>query len=74
MVASIFERSKAGYSVVNGGICPYFDFNQAFRHIIITCKYEKDPLKTSRDNVMTSFFPIIRQCDCFTDAKGQLTP
>ena len=27
-------------------------------YILITCKYEKDPIKNSRENVMTSFFPL----------------
>ena len=27
-------------------------------YVIITCKYEKDPIKNSRENVMTSFFPL----------------
>ena len=25
-------------------------------YVLITCKYEKDPIKNSRENVMTSFF------------------
>ena len=28
-------------------------------YVIITCKYEKDPIKNSREKVETSFFPII---------------
>ena len=27
-------------------------------YVLMTCKYEKDPIKNSRDNVMTSFFPL----------------
>ena len=27
-------------------------------YVLITCKYEKDPIKNSRENVMTSFFPL----------------
>ena len=28
-------------------------------YVLITCKYEKDPIKNSRENVMTSFFPSV---------------
>ena len=28
-------------------------------HVIITCKYEKDQMKNSREKVETLFFPII---------------
>ena len=28
-------------------------------HVLITCKYEKDPIKNSRENVMTSFSTFI---------------
>ena len=28
-------------------------------YVLITCKYEKDPIKNSRENVMTSFFPLL---------------
>ena len=27
-------------------------------YVLITYKYEKDPIKNSRENVMTSFFPL----------------
>ena len=27
-------------------------------YVLITCKYEKDPIKNSQENVMTSFFPL----------------
>ena len=27
-------------------------------HVLITCKYEKDPIKNSRENVMTYFSPL----------------
>ena len=27
-------------------------------YVLITCRYEKDPIKNSRENVMTSFFPL----------------
>ena len=27
-------------------------------YVLITCKYEKDPIKNSRENVMTLLFPL----------------
>ena len=53
-VTSIFfRRSRAANSIVSGGIWPKFKLIQAFMHVLITCKYEKDPIKNSRENVMT---------------------
>ena len=41
-----------------GWIWPNFEFIQAFMHDLIACKYEKDQMKNSRENVMTSFSPF----------------
>ena len=35
-----------------------FRLIQAPIHVLITCKYEKDPIKNSGENVMTSFSPL----------------
>ena len=35
-------------------------------YVLITCKYEKDPIKKSRENVMTSFMGW----DLFPTLKG----
>ena len=48
-----FRRSRAANSIVSGGIWPKFKLIQAFMHVLITCKYEKDPIKNSRENVIT---------------------
>ena len=45
--------SRAANSIVSGGIWSKFKLIQAFMHVLITCKYEKDPIKNSRENVMT---------------------
>ena len=42
----------------SGHIWPNFVLIQALMHVLITCKYEKDPIKNSGENVMTSFFPL----------------
>ena len=42
----------------SGRIWPNFELIQALIHVLITCKYEKNPIKNSGENVMTSFFPL----------------
>ena len=53
-----FMRSRAANSVVGGRIWPNFELIQALMHVMVTCKYEKDPIKSIRENMMTSFFPL----------------
>ena len=59
MKTSIFQTLKAASSVVRGQIWPNFKLIQALMYVIITCKYEKDPIKNNREKVATSFFQII---------------
>ena len=42
----------------SGHIWPNFEPIQALMRVLITCKYEKDPIKNSGENVMTSFYPL----------------
>ena len=42
----------------SGRIWPNFELIQAFMHDLIACKYEKDQMKNSGENVMTSFSTI----------------
>ena len=42
----------------SGRIWPNFELIQAFMHVLIACKYEKDQMKNSGENVMTSFSPF----------------
>ena len=37
-------------------------------YVLITCKYEKDPIKNSRENVIV--FPIISLWEFFPTLKG----
>ena len=46
------------HSVVCGRIWPNFELIQALMYVIVTCKYEKDPIKNSRENVATPFSPL----------------
>ena len=42
----------------SGRILPNFKLIQALIHVLITCKYEKDPIKNTGENVMTLFSPL----------------
>ena len=42
-------------------------------YVIITCKYEKDLIKKSREKVETSFSHY-KPMGIFSDAQGQLSP
>ena len=54
-----FRRLRAATSVVHGRFWPNFKLIQALMYVIITCKYEKDPIKNNREKVATPFFQII---------------
>ena len=58
METSTFRRFRAANSVVHGGILPNFKLIQALTYVIITCKYEKDPIKNHRENVASPFFKL----------------
>ena len=42
----------------SGRIWLNFELIQAPIHVLITCKYEKDSIQNSGENVMTSFSPL----------------
>ena len=50
-----FRRSRAANSVVRDQTRPNFELNQALMYVIVTCIYEKDPIKNSRENVIIPF-------------------
>ena len=41
-----------------GRIWLNYELIQALIHVLITCKYEKNPIKNSGENVMTSVSPL----------------
>ena len=53
-----FRRLRAANSEVRGRIWPNFKLIQALMYVIITCKYEKDPIKNNREKVATLFFKL----------------
>ena len=48
-------RSRAANSVVSGPIWLKFELDRDFMHVLVTCKYEKDRIKSNREKVETSF-------------------
>ena len=52
-----------------GRIWPNLELIQALMHVTIACKYEKDQMKNSGENVMTSFSPL-SLWDFFQTLKG----
>ena len=55
VATSIFRRSREANSVVLGLIWSNFKLIQGLMCVIVTCKYGRDPMKNSRENVMASF-------------------
>ena len=58
MIHQFFRRSRADTSGVGGGIWPKFELNQAFMHVLVTCKNEDDSIKIEGVRVVTTFFPL----------------
>ena len=44
-----FPRSKANNSKVNNPIRPKFEIVRAFMPVLVTCKFDKDPIKGERE-------------------------
>ena len=51
-----FRLSRAANSAVGGSIKAKFELVRALIHVIIACKYKKELMKNSRENVETPFF------------------
>ena len=54
-------------------IWPNFKLIRAFMYVIVTCKYEMDPMNKAEKSGNT-VFPIISLWGIFSNAQGQLTP
>ena len=68
-----FRRLRAASSVVSGQIWPNCKLIQALMYVIITCKYEKDPIKNNREKVATPFLQIITQSVAM-ETSGRIRP
>ena len=54
----------------SGRIWPNFELIQALIHVLITCKYEKNPIKNSEGKCDDIVFPIISLWGFFQTLKG----
>ena len=58
-IISLWEkipRSRANNSKVTNPIWPKFELVQAFMHVLVICKFDKDPIKDDWEKLETSFF------------------
>ena len=54
----------------SGQILPNFKLIQALMYVIVTCKYEMDPIKNSREKNGNTVFPIKSLWGFFLTLKG----
>ena len=52
------RRSRAAYSAVLGPIWPNFEQVRYVMDVLVTCKYEEDPIKNEGARVDTTFSPL----------------
>ena len=55
---NFFRRSRAAYSAVLGRILLKFELVRDIRVVLITCKYDEDPIKNKGARVLTRFSPL----------------
>ena len=53
-----FLDSRAANSVISGSTWPKFELVRDFMHVLVTCKYKKDLIKSNREQVETPFSPL----------------
>ena len=61
------RRSRAANSAVLGPIWPNFELVRDVIDVLVTCKYEEDPIKNEGARVVTTLY------NNFSDAQGQIT-
>ena len=57
-MGDFFRRSRAANSVFSGPIWPKFELVQDFMHVLFTCKYMEDRIKSNREKVEKPFYPL----------------
>ena len=62
------RRPRAANSAVLGPIWPNFELVRDVMDVLITCKYEEDPIKNRGARVFTTLYLN------FPDAQGQISP
>ena len=60
-------KGKAAFSAVLGMIWPNFLLVRDVMDVLVTCKYEEDPIKNEGARVVTTLYSH------FSDAQGQIT-
>ena len=55
---NFFRRARADYSAVLGPIWPNFKLVRDVMDVLVTCKYEEDPIKNEGAKVFTRFLPL----------------
>ena len=68
-----FKRSRADNSATRGRIWLNFELVRALMYVVVPCKYEKDPIENSEDNVWTPFSHY-KSIGIFSNAQRQITP
>ena len=54
-----FSRpSRADNSAILGPIWPNFELVRDVMNVLVTCKYEEDPIKNEGPRVLTTFSPL----------------
>ena len=61
IVSLFFRRSRAANSVDSGPIWPKLELVQNFKHVLVTCKYKKDLIKSKPRKGGETIFPIKSQ-------------
>ena len=62
-----YRRSRAANSAVLGPIWPNLELVPDVMDVLVTCKYEEDPIKNEGARVDTTLYSN------FSDAQGQIT-
>ena len=57
-MGNFFWRSRAANSVVGSPIWLKFKLVRDYMHVLVTCKYKKDRIKSNREKVETPFSPL----------------
>ena len=48
-------KSKGNFFDAQGQLTPKFELMQDLMHVLVTCKYKKDLIKSNQEKVETSF-------------------
>ena len=68
-----FRCARADNSAVLGPILPNFELVRDVMNVLVTCKYEEDPIKNEELECLQNFSHY-KSMGIFPDAQGQLTP